>query len=228
MKIVGVLGSPHGMHGATGKLLDALLEAVRQSGAEVEMFSLAELQVGPCRGCDNCHKTGACALNDDFETVKSAMLAADGIVLASPNYISSVSAQMKALFDRCCGPLHIQAMEGKYGAAVVTGGAETRVVEEYALDFLRRLGCWTVGSVGALARELGDDAKRDRALRAAADLGRKFVQAIESRQTFPDQVEERAAFRERMRQLVLSRKDEWPYEYEYWTNRGGSARPARA
>jgi len=222
MRVIGILGSPHGMDGATGKLLRSVLDAAREAGAEIESFSLADLEVKPCRACDVCHKTGTCAVGDDFETLKAAMLAADGIVLASPNYISSVTAQMKALFDRCCGPLHIQAFQGKYGAGVATGGAETQMVEEYMLAFLRHLGCWTVGSVGALARQFAIDSERAQASNAAADLGRTLVRAIESKQTFPEQAEEHAAFSERMRQLVLSRKDEWTYEYEIWASRGSA------
>ena len=159
MKLVAILGSPHGMKGNTGKVLDALVAAARGRGAEVTLFSLAELKVGPCRACDTCHKTGACPTRDDFNTIRDALLAADGVVLASPNYIFSVSAQMKCLFDRWCGPLHLQAMEGKYGAAVVTsGGAESPEVENYMLRFLRAMGCWTVGSVGAEGWKLTDAA----------------------------------------------------------------------
>ena len=60
------------------------------------------------------------------------MLAADGIVLASPNYISNVSAQMKALLDRCFSMFHCQMLHGKYGACVVaSGGPLFQKVEEY-------------------------------------------------------------------------------------------------
>ncbi|MCD6365646.1 MAG: flavodoxin family protein [Planctomycetes bacterium] len=53
-------------------------------------------------------------------------------VLGSPNYIFNVSAQMKALLDRCCGPLHRNAWDGKYGVAVVTsGGGGQEQVDRY-------------------------------------------------------------------------------------------------
>jgi multimeric flavodoxin WrbA len=221
MNIVAVLGSPHGMKGSTGKLLDALLAAAKGRGADVTLFSLAKLKVGPCRACDTCHKTGKCPTRDDFNKIRNAALAADGLVLASPNYLFSVSGQMKCLMDRFCGPLHLQEMAGKHAAAVVTsGGKESAEVEAYILRFLRALGCWTVGSVGAEGWTLASPTAASPVLGAASDLGKRLVEAIESKATYPDQVAERRAFYERMKALVTMRKADWPYEYERWRASG--------
>ncbi|HUT34679.1 MAG TPA: flavodoxin family protein [Planctomycetota bacterium] len=221
MDLVAILGSPHGMKGSTGRVLDALIAAAKGHGADVTVFSLADLDVQPCRACDTCHKTGTCPIRDDFHTIKDAMLAADGVVLASPNYIFSVTAQMKCLFDRWCGPLHLQAMEDKYGAAVVTsGGAGSAEVESYILRFLSAMGCWTVGSVGAEGWRLADPATASPVLEAAAALGTRLVEAIETKATYPDQLSERRAFHDRMKALVTMRKADWPFEYERWQTLG--------
>lgn len=221
MKLVAILGSPHGMKGSTGQVLDGLLCAAKERGADTTLFSLADLTVGPCRACDTCHKVGTCPIRDDFNTIRNAMLGADGIVLASPNYIFSVSAQMKCLLDRCCGPLHLQAMEGKYGAAVVTsGGAESHEVETYVLRFLRALGCWTVGSVGAEGWRVANPATRGEVLARAAGLGTRLYETIERKETFPGQAAERRAFHDRMKALVTLRKEEWVFEHERWSSLG--------
>jgi len=221
MKITAIIGSPRGMRGNTGQLLGALLDAAREGGADATLLSLSEADVQPCRACDACHKVGECPVGDDFEAVHDAMQEADGLVLASPNYIFSVTAQMKALLDRCASPLHLQEFEGKYGAAVVTsGGAGSEEVERYLLRFLRALGCRTVGSVGAEAWKLADEAERPQVLEMAASLGRRLAQAIESRETFPEQEEERRAFFDRMKQLMALRKEDWPFEYNYWQRMG--------
>jgi len=69
---------------------------------------------------------------------------------------------MKALLDRCCGPLHCNAWDGKYGVAVVTSGrGGHEQVGCYLLRFLRSMGCWTVGSVGAESFRLADDGARE-------------------------------------------------------------------
>lgn len=221
MKIVAILGTPHGMKGNTGTLLSEVILGAEKGGAAVATFSLASLQVRPCCACDTCHRTGACSITDDQPRIKSAMQAADGFILASPNYLVSVSAQMKALMDRCCGLLHCLAFEGKYGAAVVTsGGAGGDEVGAYLLRFLRSMGCWTVGSVAAEGGQLADKSARPQKLEEARSLGARLVDAIRIKAAFPDQKEARRAFYERMKQLISTQKDDWPYEYQYWKSLG--------
>jgi multimeric flavodoxin WrbA len=221
MNIVAILGSPHGMKGTTGTLLAGVTSSAEAAGAEVKTFLLSKMTVKPCQACDACHRTGECSIKDDFKTLKAAMLAADGVILASPNYITSVSAQMKAVFDRCCGPLHCQAMQGRYGAAVVTsGGAESKIVEKYMIGFLRIMGCWTVGSVGAEAQQMMEEKARAPKLKAAARLGARLVEAIRDKKTYRGQVAVQRAFYERMKMLVTMRKDDWAYEHEYWKSLG--------
>ncbi|MFB3890707.1 MAG: flavodoxin family protein [Phycisphaerae bacterium] len=221
MKITAILGSPHGMKGATGMLLNEVVSAARAAGAEVGVFSLTEYEVKPCRACDVCHKTGSCSIKDDFPKLRDAMAAADGIILASPNYIFSVSAQLKAVLDRCCGPLHCQLFADKYAAAVVSsGGAGHEEVQEYMLRFLQSTGCWTVGSVGAAAFELHQDALRAQQLKAAVELGANLCRAIAARESYPQQQTRRGAFVERMKQLITARKADWQFEYEHWKAKG--------
>jgi len=221
MNIVAILGSPHGMKGTTGELMAGMTSSAEAAGAKVKTFLLSKMTVKPCNACDACHRTGKCSIKDDFKTLKDAMTKADGIILASPNYITSVSAQMKAVFDRCCGPLHCQAMKGKYGAAVVTsGGVESNIVEKYMIEFLQIMGCWTVGSIGAEAQQIMDEKARAPKLKTAARLGAKLVEAIRRRKRYPGQVAVQRAFYERMKLLITMRKDDWAYEYKYWKSRG--------
>jgi multimeric flavodoxin WrbA len=221
MRIVAIMGSPHGMKGNTGALLGPLVEGAASAGAEVQTFLLGQMNVKPCRACDCCHRTGTCGVDDDFETIRSAIAAADGVVLASPNYIFSASAQMKAFMDRCCGPLHLQAFEGKHAAVVVTsGGPESSEVEKYLLRFLGSLGLWTVGSMGAEARDLVDPVERLELLSAAGRLGWRLAEAIRRKETFPEQEPLHRAFQERMRMLITMRQGEWAFEYQYWKAAG--------
>lgn len=220
MKVLAVIGSPNGMKGSTGRLLEAVLQGARRRGAETQVCSLADLKVHPCRACGSCHRTGKCLIEDDLGVIEAAAREAEGVVLASPNYMFNVSAQMKAFLDRCCGPLHCQAWEDKYGAAVVTsGGSGAEEVEAYLLRFLRTMGCRTVGSISAQGRQLQADAAA-RFVQAASHLGEDLVASIRSKRKFPEQAAERQAFVERMRQLVTMQKDVWPYEYEYWKSQG--------
>jgi multimeric flavodoxin WrbA len=221
MKIIGILGSPHGWKGSTAILLKELARGAEESGTDVTLFSLNECEVKPCSGCDACHKTGACIIKDDFPRILAALETADGIVLASPNYIFNVSAQLKALLDRCCGPIHLQSMSGKYGAAVVTsGGPGSAEIETYLLRVMRSLGCWTVGSVGCLGAQLQQPKTGMEHLAAAAELGRQLATAIRAQQKYPEQEAERQAFFQRMKELVCWRRDEWPHEFQFWIKHG--------
>ena len=48
MNILAIMGSPHGMKGNTGRLLEEVLGGVQHAGGEVELISLAESKVLPC------------------------------------------------------------------------------------------------------------------------------------------------------------------------------------
>ena len=216
MLVVAVLGSPHGERGTTASLLSPLLDRVQELGGKVELFSLDKLEILPCRACDTCHSTGKCPIEDGARQIAEALKKAQGIVFASPNYFSSVTAQLKALIDRLSAFAHTQALEGKYAAAVVTGGAESKPVERYLLEVLSRYGCWKVGSVGASSQDFASESKRTEAFRKAALLGSELLKAIKNKKSFPDQLEELRTFADHMRSLVLSRGEQWRFEYEYW------------
>ncbi|MEJ2698471.1 MAG: flavodoxin family protein [Desulfuromonadales bacterium] len=217
MKFLAILGSPHGKKGNTAKLLEEVLAGVVEAGGEVEMISLAEKRVGPCLGCDACHKRGSCPIDDDFEEIKEKLLACDGFVLASPNYIFSVSAQMKALMDRCCGIIHCLALEGKYGAVVETsgGGGDAEVIK-YMSRFVNSLGAVSVGGIGSAMAGPGTFPDQQALFANARNLGRELYFSAEEKRPYPEQDAPRQAFAARMKGLVDRMKDFWPYEYEYW------------
>lgn len=222
MKLISIIGSPHGMKGNTGAIVNSILLAAQKAGAETETFSLSDLTVLPCRGCELCSKTGKCLLDDDFGSIKEAMCDADGIIFASPLYVYHVSAQMKAVLDRCHGLCHCQMMVGKYGAAVVTsGGSDPEVPEKYLMDILGKLGCWRIGSIGAAEVQLIDEDERAKVFDSAAKLGKRMVEAISGKEIFPEQEEERDGYFERMKALVTMQQERWPFEYEYWKSHWG-------
>jgi len=222
MKIISVLGSPHGTKGNTGRLLAEVLKGAKAKGAENETVLLKGKTVLPCRGCDRCHVKGRCTQKDEFESIKRKILAADGLILASPNYIFNVSAQLKAFMDRCCGLIHTMAFEGKYGASVVTsGGGDEKPVADLMNHFLITTGVRPVGAVWATMGELIDYNFTGDICDRAFKLGEKLVTAWKEKKS-PKQVDKKmAAFKERMRNLMSWRKGEWPFEYEYWRTQRG-------
>lgn len=221
MKIVALLATPRGLKGNTARLLEIVLESARKSGAETETIVLPGGTVLPCRACDVCHKKGVCPQKDDFESIKKKILGADALVLASPNYIFHVSAQLKAFLDRCGSAIHCVAFEGKYGASVVTsGGGDEEPIVEYMNHFLMTIGVAPVGSVWATMGNIWGDAFPHEIADKAVALGEKLVEACENKTAVPEMEKFLPAFKERIKSLVEYKKDDWPYEYNCWKERG--------
>jgi multimeric flavodoxin WrbA len=218
MKLISLLGSPHGLKGNTARLLELVVKGAESLGAKNETLVLKGDSVLPCMGCDHCHRRGGCVQKDAFESIKHKIGAADGLVLASPNYIFSVSAQLKAFMDRCCGVIHCLGFEGRYGASVVTsGGGDEPPIADYMNHFLITTGIVPVGAVWATMGAMGEnDPFPGNIEEKAMALGKKIVTAWQAKEVPPDVAEAQLRFSERMQALMRYRKDRWPYEYAYW------------
>lgn len=99
MKVLGVVGSPR-KGGNTDALVEKVLEGARSKGAETEKIYLDDLKIRPCDACELCSETGDCVIKDDFQLIFQKIKESDGIVLGSPIYCSTVTAQTKILIDR--------------------------------------------------------------------------------------------------------------------------------
>ncbi|NLV25803.1 MAG: flavodoxin family protein [Methanomicrobiales archaeon] len=214
MQVVGINSSPR-KKSNTGLLLAAVLKGASEAGCETQLLNLYDFEIEYCTACDTCYKTGKCVHMDEFTDIYDIMLEADGIVLASPNYINNVTAKMKALFDRMADTVHCQRFLGKYCASVSTAGGSGAVeVADYLNRSLFIMGASVVGTVGI---NLSDgDEMFEKALKSSRDLGLNLADAILKKKVFPDQQKDHAAMLERMKQLISFRKDEWTNEYQYF------------
>jgi multimeric flavodoxin WrbA len=208
------------MQGNTGRLMEEVIAGVEAAGGECEILSLKVLNVQPCVACDVCHKTGVCNINDDYELIKEKLLACDGFILASPNYIWSVSAQMKALFDRCNGLIHCMALEGKYAAMVETsGGGEDDEVLAYMGRFVNTLGANSVGGVGSAIAGVRAFPDEECLYAKARNLGQELYQSISDKRVYEEQNGFREVFKLRMSGLVDTMQEYWAFEREYWAKK---------
>ena len=222
MKIIIINGSPQGLNGNTGKLVQVFADSAINEGAETEIVNLSDISLNPCQGCEVCSKTGSCVINDDVGKIQNSMLSADGIVLASPNYMMNVSGHMKMFMDRCFTHVHCQTMVGNYGAVLLTSaGPIFDSIVDYMLSILGFFGCWTVGSTGAAVLQLEDDDERLTVFAETKALAKKFIEAINNQDAYPDQEEKRHQIFEMMKLMVCNKQDDWPHEYEYWQSRWG-------
>jgi multimeric flavodoxin WrbA len=219
MKILGINSSPRGKNSRTLKLVDAVLDGAKERGAETELVDIAALDIRYCLGCQVCYAEGECVQEDDLAELVDKMLSADGIVLGSPVYMHSVTAQLKTVIDRMADAIYCQLLSGKYGCSVTTsGGPGDAEVLDYMNHFLNELGVVTVGKVGvALDR---NSAALDAAINKAFKLGTTLAESIQTKRAYPAQEKEIAERRAFFAQLIEENKADWPHQYEYWMKKG--------
>ena len=98
--MLGIAGSPR-WGGNTDLLLSEVMRGAASRGAEVKTIILNDLTIAPCQHCDACLEIGRCRVEDDMQMVYRELEQADRLVLASPIHFMGVTAQAKAMIDRC-------------------------------------------------------------------------------------------------------------------------------
>lgn len=99
MYVLGIGGSPR-IGGNTDILLDKALEGARIKGVRTEKVILNALKFSPCQECEKVMDDGTCIVKDDMQTLYGKIENADVIILASPIFFGSLSAQTKMMIDR--------------------------------------------------------------------------------------------------------------------------------
>ncbi|HDQ07980.1 MAG TPA: flavodoxin family protein [Methanoculleus sp.] len=100
VRVLGISGSPH-RRGNTEQLLDRFLAGAEEAGGTVEKVVISTLTYRPCQGCNACHKTGVCVIDDDFTPLLTEKVpGADIVALASPIYSMSITSELKSFIDR--------------------------------------------------------------------------------------------------------------------------------
>jgi multimeric flavodoxin WrbA len=100
LKVLGIMGSPR-IKGNTDLLLDEALRGAKSRQAEVEKIIVDKMKITPCKEYYGCLKDGNCVMRDDMDIIIPRLIEADGIIVASPMFFYGVTAQLKALIDRC-------------------------------------------------------------------------------------------------------------------------------
>jgi rRNA maturation RNase YbeY len=100
LRVLGIAGSPR-RGGNTDILLAEVMKGAASKGAETKTIVLNKLKITPCQHCDACLETGRCKVKDDMQMIYDELEWADRIVLASPVHFMGVTAQAKAMIDRC-------------------------------------------------------------------------------------------------------------------------------
>lgn len=125
-KTVVVLGSPR-KKGNSAALAYKAIEGIDAAGGACEVFYLNGMSIKPCQACYYCKRNnkGQCVIKDDMQLIYPKLEEADSLLLASPIYMFSVTAQLKLFMDRCYAVTH--ALEGmKVGILLTYGEPDER------------------------------------------------------------------------------------------------------
>jgi len=180
-KVIGIVGSPR-VGGNTEFLVREALKAAEAEGVETELITLAGKRIEPCTSCRVCRDKGKdCPIDDDLKPIFDRMLASDGIILGSPVYVGSATAQVKALIDRVAfwAGGRGRPLENKVGGPIVVArraGQNFTFAQLLYFFFLTGMiipgtTYWTV----AVAREKGEAAKDEEGVATIRNFGRKVA-----------------------------------------------------
>jgi multimeric flavodoxin WrbA len=101
--ILIISGSPK-RDGNTAILVEGFIEGARLQGTHLTLVCAASLKF-KANGCTSCrlcqtHAAYGCVIDDDASEVLKKMMEAQAIVMATPHYFFSASAQLKVIVDR--------------------------------------------------------------------------------------------------------------------------------
>lgn len=102
MLVLGIKGSPRKKSNSSF-LLDVFMEEAQKLGASsVHIVDVPRRNIKPCMEYTVCEKRGDCPIDDDMASEVYALLRrAEVVVVSTPVFFYNMSAQLKALVDRC-------------------------------------------------------------------------------------------------------------------------------
>lgn len=201
MNIVGLSGSATG-GSSTDLLIQAALEGASapvgpSKQVSTRMYRLNERQIMPCQACGISPEPDPCFFHDGMDELYLSMEKSEGIILGSPIYFDSVSAQIKLFIDRsnCLRPADFSdrsvqkfkepLFKGKKGGIILVAGDYGKF--DGGLRVARAFFIWAgieiVFEILYRTRSLGvgEVARDPDKLVEARDAGKRLREAIEAK-----------------------------------------------
>ena len=176
-KKVLVLSSSPRRGGNSDLLCEQFIMGSQEAGHKSEKIFLKDKKINYCMGCGTCINKGkSCPQKDDMGEILEKMIAADVIVMATPVYFYTMSAQMKTLIDRTCS--RYTEISNKEFYFIVTAADNSKKKMERTIEGFRAFtscltgpkekgiiygtGAWNIGEI-----------KGKPAMKEAYDLGNR-------------------------------------------------------
>ena len=177
MNILILSGSPR-KGGNTDLLVEAFVKGASPNHC-VEVVSVHDYKVNPCMGCNACFKSDSqsCVQKDDMAGIYEKMLVSDMLVIASPVYFYGLSAQLKAVIDRCHNPIRDTFRIKKTALLLVGAASLPELFDSILTQYQLCLKFFRLEDIGhILVRGVKDkgDIEKTEALNKAYKLGKNI------------------------------------------------------
>jgi multimeric flavodoxin WrbA len=183
MKVMAFIGSPR-RDGNTAKIVNAICKGAKESGHEVDVYNLSEMNHKGCIACDACQleKVDFCSMDDKLTKLLPQIAKADYLIVGTPIYMLQVSGVTKNFLDRfrpfLKPDLTAKHLPGKKYITVTCSGAPAAAfsnVTEYLNQFFGYFRMENAGNivVGNL-HERDDMIRQSEILEEAEDMGKKL------------------------------------------------------
>lgn len=175
-KKVLVLSASPRKGGNSDLLCDQFMKGSMEAGHKVEKIFIGDKRIGYCTGCGSCNDTHECVQDDDMGEILDKMISTDVIVMATPVYFYTMSAQMKTLIDRTL-PRYTE-ISGKEFYFIVSAGDSDKKAMERTLEGFRAFlslleDARQKGIVYGTGTSNIGDIKGSKAMVQAQEMGRK-------------------------------------------------------
>jgi multimeric flavodoxin WrbA len=170
--------------GNTAILLNTVLDELKTEGMETELIQLGGKTINGCRACYKCFENTDkhCVVKSDMlNDILDKMVAADGILLGSPTYFSDVTANMRAVIERCgfVSRANDYMLKRKVGASVVAvrraGAIPAFSGMNLFLHYMQMVmpgsSYWSVG----MGRDIGEVLQDEEGLQTMKTLGQNMA-----------------------------------------------------
>jgi multimeric flavodoxin WrbA len=178
-RVLILKGSPR-EKGNSATLAEQAAIGARDAGAQVESIYLHGMDIRACDGCDLCKENGEiCVIDDDMQSLYPKLQEADALILATPIYWFTYSAQLKLCIDRWYGLWNLEPgiFKGKPIGILLTYGdtdpyTSGAVNAIHTLETMFRfLHAPILGMVYGSASDPGDAGKQPELMEQAYRLG---------------------------------------------------------
>ena len=171
MNVLILQGSPRA-NGNTAWMAEEYRKAAEAAGHKATLVDVAHRKIAGCLACEHCHGkgNGSCVQKDDMQALYPLLAEAEALVLASPIYYFTMSAQIQAPIQR----IYSVAKPGKLRKMALLLSSYSPDVYAGAIGEYRGIvGYWGVEDTGVITAKNAEqktDAIRDKVVALAASL----------------------------------------------------------